>query len=255
MKKEFTIHKKNELIRGGDELSLTGKRILNVVYYLIQKNDLYNSNRFKVKFSIIKELMQIKNNNDYIERLQEGLMELMKTIELKNWENPLDGKTYKWYATRFVNEVSFLKENNLWYAIIEPNKTIVGLMKQKRNFTKIFLSQTNKLRTRYSVKMFEFFQSFKKIRYLDLPQSYLIKILGLEEKKTYKSYYELNRLLKRQVKEIAEKTDLEQLKLLDPPKDFKKAKLYRFIINPTSKQDLKDPKKIEKMMGKLFQRF
>lgn len=255
MGEKFTIHKKNELIRGADELSLMGKRALNAVYYLIQKYDLYNSHEFKVTFSKLRELMGINKNNDYVERMKDGLMELMQTISLNNWKNPLDGITYKWYATRFINEVSFLKENNEWIARIEANKTITRLMKQKINFTEILLIPiVNKLRTKYAIKLYEFFQSFQKIRYLDLYQDYLITILGLEEKKTYKSFYELKRLLNRQIEEINEKTNLKDLELLDPTKNFKKAKKYRFLINPQSKKDLSNREKIEEMTKNLFQR-
>ncbi len=37
-KKSLTIHKANEIVRGGDNLSVYGKRALNAIYYLIQVN-------------------------------------------------------------------------------------------------------------------------------------------------------------------------------------------------------------------------
>ena len=255
-KKEITIHKKNEIVRGGDRLSLMGKRALNSVYYLIQKHNLYDTYKFKVRFSVLRELMGLNENNDYVERMKEGLRELMETIELNNWINPLDGITYNWYATRFINEVNFHKENDEWFAVIEPNKTITGLMKLKENFTELSLiPRINKLRTKYAMKLYEFFKSFEKFRYIDLPQDYLLRILGLQENKTYKSYYEFKRLLQRQVKELNKKTDLEHLKLIEPTKQMKKEKIYRFIINPKAKKILKDKKKIEEMTQSLFKRF
>jgi len=255
-KKEITIHKKNEIVRRGDKLSLMGKRALNSIYYLIQKNNFYDVYKFKVRFSVLRELMGLNENNDYVDRIKEGLRELMETIELNNWTNPLDGITYNWYATRFINEVNFKKENDEWYAIIEPNKTITGLMKLKENFTELqLIPAMNKLRTKYAMKLYEFFKSFEKFRYIDLPQDYILRILGLQDVKTYNSYYELKRLLERQIKELNKKTEFEKLKLLEPTKDMKKEKIYRFIINPKNKQILKDRKKIEEMTANLFKRF
>ena len=255
-KKEITIHKKNEIVRGGDKLSLMGKRALNSVYYLIQKNNLYDVYKFKVRFSVLRELMGLNENNDYVDRMKEGLRELMETIELNNWTNPLDGVTYNWYATRFINEVNFKKENDEWFAIIEPNRTITGLMKLKENFTELqLIPAMNKLRTKYAMKLYEFFKSFERFRYIDLPQDYILRILGLQDIKTYNSYYELKRLLERQIKELNKKTEFEHLKLPEPTKEMKKEKIYRFIINPKNKKVLTDRKKIEQMTASLFKRF
>ena len=255
-KKEITIHKKNEIVRGGDRLSLIGKRALNSVYYLIQKNNLYDIYKFKVRFSVLRQLMGLNENNDYVDRMKEGLRELMETIELNNWTNPLDGVTYNWYATRFINEVNFKKENDEWFAVIEPNKTITGLMKLKENFTELHLIPAmNKLRTKYAMKLYEFFKSFERFRYIDLPQDYLLKILGIDPESTYKHYSKFLELLQRQIKELNKKTEFKELKLLEPTKEMKKEKIYRFIINPKNKKVLTDRKKIEEMTANLFKRF
>ena len=255
-KKNITIHKKNELVRGGDRLSLMGKRALNAVYLAIQKYNFYDVYKFKMRFSTLRELMGLNENNDYVERMKEGLKELMETIELNNWTNPLDGVTYSWYATRFLNEVNFKKENEEWYAIIEPNKTITGLMKLKENFTELqLIPLINKLRTKYAMKLYEFFKSFEMFRYIDLPQDYLLRILGIDPTSTYKHYSKFLELLQRQVKELNKKTEFKDLKLVEPTKELKKEKIYRFIINPKNKKVLKDKKKIEEMTKSLFKRF
>ena len=256
MAKKITIHKKNEIIRGSDDLSANAKKTLNAIYYLLQKNNLYNAERLKIRFATFRELQILSNNNDYVDRLKEALNELMQTIELNNWTNPIDGKTYKWYATRFLNEANFLKEDGEWYCIIEVNKTIKQLMQIKGNFTEInLITYTNKLRTKYSMKLYEFFKSFDKYRYINLPQEYLLKILGLEDNKTYKSYYEFNRLLQRQVKEIKEKTDLQDLMIISPTKEDKKEKIFRFFINKKSKRTLNNREKIKSAINNLIKKF
>ena len=65
-----------------------------------------------------------------------------------------------------------------------------------------------------------------------------MKLLGFkEDHETYKNYSALKRLLERQIKEIAKKTDLNQVKLIDN-KLLSKEKKYRIIINPKSKRDV-----------------
>jgi hypothetical protein len=258
LRKKVTIHKKNEIIRGSDDLSVNASKTLNVIYYLLQKNNLYSAKKIKIRFSTLRELHSLSNNNDYVGRLKESLLELMKTIELNNWTNPADGKTYHWYATRFLNEANFIKENDEWFCIIEVNNTIKQLMQIKSNFTEIdLIAYSNKLRTKYSMKLYEFFKSFETYRYIDLPQQYLLKLLGVTENKTYKSYYEFNRLLERQVKEIKKKTDLDKLKLVEATKEMKKEKIFKFIINPKSKKVLQkeNKKQIEETINSLIKRF
>ena len=267
-KKEVTIHKSNQIIRGGDKLSLIAKRALNVIYYSVQRNVnegktniIQNLDYLPIQFPFLRQMLGLNRVESYITEIEKALKELQTTtLTLNNFTNPKDGQFYNWYSMSFLSDVSWMvdKQTGIKKAYVALPPLIKHLMinTNNGNFTSIDLIPTiNKLRTRYSVKLFEFFQSFKKFRYIDLPQDYLIKILGLEEKKDYKYYSHLFRLLERQIKEIAKKTDLIYLKLLEPPKDFKKAKLYRFIINPNSKKDLSNRKKIEEMTKNLFQRF
>jgi len=41
MTKKITIHKKNEMIRGGDRYSIYAKRLMNTIYWALQKHNLY----------------------------------------------------------------------------------------------------------------------------------------------------------------------------------------------------------------------
>ena len=254
-KKKIIIHKKNEILRGSDNLSTNAKKTLNTIYYLLQKNNLYHAERLKISFKDLRKINVLSNNNDYVERLKKALKELMSTIELNNLENPIDKKTYKWFSTRFLNEVAFIKENNEWFCIIEVNKTIKKLMQIQKNFTKLdLINYTNKLKTKYAMKLYEFLKSFEKFRYINLPQEYLLKILGLENTKTYKSYSSFKRLLDRQIKEIKEKTDLKDIILLTPLKEDKKEKIFRFLINKKSKRTLKNKKEIKNLLDNSFKK-
>ena len=267
-KKQVTLHKRNELTRGGDPLSIHAKRCLNAIYYFIQ----YNVNKGKaeiieksdyitIEFSYLRKMMGLEKVESYIKEIQDTLTELQKTtLQLNNFRNPKDNQVYQWYSMSFLADAYWKldEKSGKKVAYVELPKLMKWLMihSSEGNFTKLDLIPTiNKLRTKYAMKLYEFFKSFEKFRYIDLPQDYLFRILGLQDKKDYQYYSHLARLLKNQIKELNKKTEFEYLKLAEPTKEMKKEKIYRFIINPKAKKILKDKKKIEEMTQSLFKRF
>jgi hypothetical protein len=190
--------------------------------------------------------------------MKEALRELMNTIELNNWTNPLDNKTYHWFATRFINEVHFFKnESGEWIARIETNQTIKDLMLLDSNFTRLdLLEYMNKFRTKYAMKLYEYLKSFQGYHYIDITQKHIMKLLGIDENdKTYKAYSSLKRLVERQLNEIAKKSDLNNLKLMQS-KTLAKEKTYRIIINNKAKTKKAAKKQeVEDMVNKIIKRF
>ncbi len=56
-----------------------------------------------------------------------------------------------------------------------------------------------------------YLQSFGGYKYIDITHKHMLKLLGLNENhKTYKHYAKLKTLIKRQLKEIAKKTDFKR---------------------------------------------
>jgi len=165
------------------------------------------------------------------------------TIKLNNFRNPKDGQLYNWFSITFIGDASWkLNEDGKKVAYISLSPFMKWLMihtHDNGNFTELELIPTvNKLRTKYSMKLYEYLKSFKAFRYIDITQKHMMKLLGIDENhKTYKTFYELKRLVDRQLKEIAKKTDLDQVKLIDN-KLLSKEKKYRIIINPKSKRDV-----------------
>jgi len=110
-------------------------------------------------------------------------------------------------------------------------------MRAHVNFTQLDLvPYLNKFRTKYSMKLYEYLKSFGNYRYLDISQSHLMRLLGIDEdNKTYKYYSDTKRLLLRQIKELVSKSDLKELKL-DDNKQLKKDRIFRVLINPKAKK-------------------
>lgn len=249
-KKQITIHKKNELVRGSDRYSLDAKKALNAIYYGIQKSDYKNP--IKIKLSTFRDLMNLQKDFRYIDRIKNALKELKQPIELNNYKDPRDNITYSWYLLSFLDEAKFFKENGTWNSIIKVNDTMLQLMQIKGNFTKLDLVQyLNRFRTKYAMKLYEYLKSFERYKYLDVTDAHLRKLLAIENVKEYKYYSALQRLLERQIKEIQSKSDLKNLKM----KAYKDLKIFRFEINPKAEKTKPDKQTLEDILQKCIKRF
>jgi len=267
-RKEVTLHKRNEFIRGGDILSIHGKRALNAIYYLIQNNInsgkkqlIENLTYVPIEFPYLRKMLGLEKTESYIKEIQDALTELQKSnIQLNNFKDPRNGEIINWYSISFVADVYWKldKKTGKKIAYVELSALTKWLMinSNNGNFTKLELIPTiNKLRTKYSMKLYEFFKSFDKYRYINLPQEYLLKILGLENNKTYNFYSKFLTLLQRQVKEIKEKTDLQDLMIISPTKEDKKEKIFRFFVNKKSQRTLNNREKIKSVVNNLIKKF
>jgi len=238
MKTKITIHKKNEIVRGTDDYSLMAKRALNTIYWAVQKHELYNSTEFNIRFSTLREKMNLTSTNDYVDDIKSALIELRKPMELNHYYHPVDKKDYLWLSISFLDKAGFSKnEQGEWVVNISVNALIRHLMQVDGNFTKLeLLPYLHKFRTKYATKIYEYLNSFKGYRYLDISQSHLMQLLALNEDSKYKYYSQLKELLERQLKEIAKKSDLTEVKLMNS-KLLTKDKKFRIQINPKSKKD------------------
>ena len=258
-KSKITIHKKNEIVRGGDRYSIYAKRLMNTVYWALQKHNLYQYHKITIPFAHIRKMLNLESEQNYVDIMKKAFLELKEPIELNNFKHP-DGTLYHWYVCSFLNDVGFYKKDDgKWYADIEVNRLVKQLMQQEGNFTKLDLTHyLNKLRTKYAMKLYEYLKSFGAFRYLDITQEHLMKLLGFEiEHTTYKHYAKLKILLERQLKEIAKKTDLERVKLINS-KVLSKEKTFRIIINPKSKRDvdkIEAKNQLETVLNNFIKRF
>ena len=246
MKKQVTIHKRNEMTRGCDKLSVHGKRLVNAIYYLIQKNvndgksELIESlDYIPIEFPYLRKMMGLVKVESYIKEIESAFVELQQPIQLNNFQNPHDCKLYNWYSISMISEASWSIDNNKKTAYISLAPLVKWLMIHTNdgNFTKLELIPTiNKLRTKYAMKLYEYLKSFDNYRYLDITQSHLMRLLGFDEdNKTYKDFSQLRRLLERQINELLKKSDLKELKL-DDSKQLKKDKIFRIYINQKAKK-------------------
>jgi hypothetical protein len=264
-KKNITIHKANEIVRGGDNLSVYGKRALNAIYYLIQMNvnkgnirAIEQAEYIPLEFPYLRKMMNLEKVESYIKEIEKALTELQQPIQLNNFKNPRDGQIYNWYSISFISEASWKLDNNKKIAYVALSPLVKWLMinTNNGNFTKLeLIDVVNKLRTKYAMKLYEYLKSFGGYKYIDISQKHLLKLLGLpEDHKTYKHYAKLKTVIERQLKEIANKTDLKEVKLLNY-KSLAKEKIFRIIINPKASKKTAKPKEIEDVLNAMIKRF
>jgi len=254
MKHKITIHKKNEIVRGTDDYSVLAKRALNTIYWAIQKHELYDAVELNIKFSTLREKMNLTKTNDYVEDIKKALVELRKPMELNHYYHPVDKVEYLWLSISFLDKAGFIKRDNEWFVNISVNSLVRHLMQVEGNFTKLeLLPYLHSFRTKYATKIYEYLQSFKGYRYLDISQSHLMQLLGLDEDSKYKYHSQLKELLERQLREIAKKSDLTEVKVIKS-KLLTKEKKFRIQINPKSKKDA-DKLQAQSTLESLIKRF
>jgi len=254
IEKKITIFKRNEVVRGADYYSLNAKKCFNAIYYLYQKNrDITTQyTQTKLRYSSLREVMNLQKDNNYVEIINKAIEELQTTlIKLNNFE--LDGKKYKWYSTKFLNDAYVEKDNEI-SVTLEISTFFKKLMITNIGFTELdLIYHLNKFRTKYAMKIYEYLKSFEGYKYLDIPQSHMLKLLGLEESKSYSNYANLKQLVERQLNEITKKSDLDKVKLLNS-KLLAKKKIFRIQINPKSKKEA-DKIEAQTALDNLIKRF
>jgi hypothetical protein len=264
-KRKITIHKANEITRGGDNLSVHAKRAVNAIYYFIQ----VNANKGKkeaikrvtyipIPFTFLRKMLKLEKVESYTREIEKALLELQQPIQLNNFKDLRDGVIYNWYSTSFLYEAKWKIENNKRIAYIALTPLIKHLMLSTNNgnFTKLeLIDVVNKLRTKYSTKLYEYLKSFKNYRYIEIEQKHMLKILGIEQThKTYKHYAKLKTLIERQLKEIREKTDLKEVMLHTSIKHSKQ-KIYKIIINKNATKKTAAKQEIEELAKKMSLKF
>ena len=197
--------------------------------------------------------MGLDHDNRYVERIREAFLELQRPIQLNNFEHPIDGIKYSWYSTVFLNSVGFERDDQD-VIIVEVNALMLHYMALPGNFTEIdLLKYAQKFRTKHAMKLYEYLASFRGYRYLDIAHGHLMKLLNFDPKKSRQRYYSaMKDTLVRQLKEIAAKSDLAEVRL-DDRSTHRKEGIFRIIIDPKSQQVAKK-EKVESMIKKIINR-
>jgi len=197
-----TIH--NNLIQARHRLSLEEIRLMDTIISFIQPED-DDLKKYKIPVSIFKELYGTKRKDvyDVVKRAVEGL--LSKPIKIEG-VNDKGKKVFKMF--NFISYGEYEEGAGSFYISIDRNFKPY-LLQLKEFFTRIPIKYTYVLHSRYSIRLYELLKQYENtgFRVDYLPD--LREMLGIEPEE-YKRFEAFERIvLKRAVKEINEKTDIE----------------------------------------------
>lgn len=197
MREKNLVSKSNELINTRYNLNLQEQKLILTLASMVQPDDSeFKSYNFKVQEFM--DLLEIKDKSTYknLDKVIKSLME--KTFVIKKESGEYIRLAWLSSAKYFKGNVTLEFSSNL-----KPY-----LLMLKENYTSYKLENILKLKSCYSVRLFEILKSnlYKKILIIDIET---LKYLLQADKKTYNLYGKFKEkiLLKAQI-ELKEKTDI-----------------------------------------------
>ena len=180
-------------------------------------NVLYSNYEIKgAEFTIhIKELckqLDISNQSRNHSRIKDSLKILKQPIELRNF-NDKKGRKLKWYLGSFLDKAKIF-EDTMEYVDIKIDEDLIEGMKQHKHYTKIDLEISNKFKTKYGIVIWEMYLRYKNAIREETPIDLTYQMFSLDELNSkfstkYKYISEMERSLKRGLKEIEEITGIK----------------------------------------------
>ncbi|MDD2358311.1 MAG: RepB family plasmid replication initiator protein [Thiovulaceae bacterium] len=161
-KQHFDFLKKNNAITDAKngELSLGAMKALDVILQVYEDTQ---ETKMQLELSYLRKKLGLVNNNDYVDRIKNYLLELKLPFELRDFNDLKTGKKVLWALTSFLNDVKSFKDSQ---HLVEINisENFVEYMIEKAGYTKIDLTLSKKFKTKYGYKIYEMY-----LRYYSMP--------------------------------------------------------------------------------------
>lgn len=224
--KKNLITKANVLIEANYKLGLIEQKIILCLASNIQPSD-HDFKTYTLPIKEFNELLGLKGSPKYTE-----IRSITKNLMQKVFELRIDNKLIQvsWLSYVAYNHKSGTIELR-FDPFLKPY-----LLKLKREFTSYRLENIVKLRSTYSIRIYELLKQYEKLKERVINLDNLRELLGAED--IYPAYGNFKqRILLPAQKELKEKTDIEYI--IEEIKIGRKVKKLKFIIN--SKQKGKNP--------------
>ncbi|SHH42490.1 replication initiation protein [Tepidibacter thalassicus] len=234
------VTKSNTLIEASYNLSTNEQRIILFLASKIQPTDEeFRLMRFKIKDII--DILDVKGKGIYSE-LQQATSDLISktlTIITSYEDNP---NKHKKLQVSWLASAEYLEKEGI-VELEFSSKLKPYLLQLKNRFTSYELKNILKLKSKYSIRIYELMKQYEKIKDRVVELEELRYILGLKENE-YSQYGNLKqRILKRAQAEINKKTDInfefEEIKV------GRKVEKIRFIINSKKIENVVEEEKFE----------
>jgi len=247
-KKEISIHKRNELIRGANPYTLNAQRLGNAIYHHIQKNSHFEDTPFKIPVQEVIEIMNLGKSNRYIELIKKSLIELSVPIEIYNpivlaLFNKNKNQETLWKLVQFVTDAELIKEGKTSYITgrMSSSMRILIAHSNEGNFTPLVLNTyLAKLQSKHSYVLYEYIESYKndnnRKAKIELGFERLDKMFNLKGSKKYKYFSKFLPLLERSIEDINKNTNMYlKLAVNKKRKQYVIYRIFKFTKKEPSK--------------------
>ena len=170
------VHKNNALTDGNiPDRKVIANKLVNALYYKYEKEGAI----FKIAINDLAKLLGMTSNSGKTkDMITDGLKILQQPIELRNFE--YKGRGIKWYSSPFLQEAKIYTDDKNYIEIQLSDKLLQGL-KQKKHYTTIDLSVSNKFKTKYGLVIYEMYLRYKNAKREEVPLEATYQMFSLED--------------------------------------------------------------------------
>ena len=201
--KNKLIIKSNSLIEASFKLTANQQKFIYILTSLINRED-EDFKTYEIKVKELIDLLDIDSKNIY--REIDSITDKLMTKVLKIYTNTDNGNVRVDKMTWF-SKVSYVYGEGIVKVRFDVDLKPF-LLKLKENFTKYQLKNIIRMKSQYSMRIYELLKQYEKIGHRVLSVQKLKEIMGIEDK--YKLYHQFKqRVLQVAYKEINQNTDIQ----------------------------------------------
>ncbi len=196
------VHKNNALTDGNiPDRKVIANKLVNALYFKYEKEGA----NFKIAVNELATMLGMTTNSGKTkDMITDGLKILQQPIELRNFE--YKGRGIKWFSSPFLQEAKIYTDDKN-YIEIKLSDTLIEGLKQKKHYTTIDLSVSNKFKTKYGLVIYEMYLRYKNAKREEIPleatyQMFTIEELNQKFGTNYKFISQMERSINRGLKEI-----------------------------------------------------
>lgn len=192
----------NDLVNAHYKLDLVEQKLLRFLISMIRPaDDKFEKNYYKVEISELLDYLGWEKTGKIYKDIRESAKYLMtRPIKIIKPDETIETT---WIA-------SFRYPKNMGWIEFEFSSRLESeLLKLKDQFTKYYLKNISKLKSQYSIRLYELLRQYLSIGKREIEIEALKVMLGIE-KNEYKLFADLKkRVIEKSIKEITQKTDLD----------------------------------------------
>ncbi|MGO1820106.1 MAG: replication initiation protein [Senegalia sp. (in: firmicutes)] len=220
------VVKHNKLIEFKGRMTTNELKLFSLIVADIREQQERVLEEYKINISVLKETTEHKDFYNYIKEVAFKLEE--KSIEVENINKQGKKESFK---MRLIYRPLIIEDSN-YLEVLLDKELIPYVIDLKEQFTRYQIENILRLRSNYSIRIYELLKQYEKIGEREIEVKCLRTYLGILEDE-YSRFYDFERwVLKVSKEEINEHTDLDI--------DYKKIKTGRRITSILFKIEAKD---------------